>query len=77
MKMAKRKIARLTIKPEILASTITAEKVRRWLEKKGLKAAVIERPNLLTKEEKEELEKLIGSKDIYAYETVEIEDGEA
>jgi len=77
MKMAKRKITRLTIKPEILASTITAEKVRRWLEKKGLKAAVIERPNLLTKEEKEELEKLIGSKDIYAYETVEIEDGEA
>jgi len=68
------KITRLTAKPEILASTITAEKVRRWLEKKDLKAVVIERPSLLTEEEKEELEKLIGSKNIYTYETVEIEE---
>jgi len=74
MKMAKRKITRLTIKPEILASTITAEKVMQWLEKKGLKAIVIERPSLLTEKEKKELEKLIGSKDIYAYETAEIEE---
>jgi len=72
-KIKYREIIYLSIKPEILASTITAEKVRRWLDEKGLKSIVIEHPNLLTEEERRELEKVIGLKNIYTYETTWVE----
>jgi len=55
-----RKITYLTIKPGVFASTITAERVRKWLDEKGLRTIVLEYPSLLTEEEREELEKVIG-----------------
>ena len=73
-KSESRKITYLSIKPEVLASTLTAEKVRRWFDNKGFKSIVVEYPNLLTEDGKRELEKVISSKDIYTYKTVWIEE---
>ena len=71
-----RKITYLSIKPEVLASTITAEKVGKWLDKKGFKSIVIEHPSLLTEEERRELEEVIGSRDIYTYKAAWVEEKE-
>jgi len=71
-----RKTTYLSIKPEILASTITAEKVGKWLDEKGLRSIVIEHPSLLSEEERKELEKVIGSKDIYTYTTAWVQEVE-
>jgi len=71
-----RKTTYLSIKPEVLASTVTAERVRKWLDKKGLRSIVIEYPSLLTEEERRELEKIIGSRDIYTYKTAWVEEKE-
>jgi len=63
-----RKIQYETIDPKILLSTTNAEKVREWLDKRGLRSIVLEHPSLLTEEERNELEKILG-KDIYTIKT--------
>ena len=59
----------LTIKPEALASTINAERVVEWLNRKGYRDIVIEHPNLLSEKDRKELEDILGE-EIYTYKTV-------
>ena len=49
---------RLSVDPASLASTLTCERVRRWLERKRCSYRVIELPALLLEKERKELTRL-------------------
>lgn len=65
-----RKIKYLTVDPKNLASPLTCEKVREFLDKYGYSCVVIEHPSLLDKEHFEELSKLVN----FTYKEVIIKD---
>jgi len=64
------KIIYLTVDPRSLASTITCEKVRKFLDKYKYSSIVIEHPSLLPEKHFKELSKIVK----FCYKEKEIKD---